>query len=175
MMRRLISVVMLVALAGCGSDSNNGGGFVPPTVSTPPPPVDVPLAGAYDLVVAPAAGCSLPGAPYTLRLNVTTFSARGVDELRATLPDGGDALALDMLYPVPGTLQGSLSTRAPVPIPGAGQLFLRDNGWGLVSLAPGARAEVLDGVMVGDVTYYPDGVSAFTCSSTDHSWALVAR
>lgn len=29
--------------------------------------------------------------------------------------------------------------------------------------------------MLGDVTYYPDGVTAFSCSSSGHGWALLAR
>jgi hypothetical protein len=169
---------MLVGLAGCGSDNGGGGPPTmtgPPTISTPPPPVTVPLNGSYSLVVTPAAGCTLPGAPYTVGVNVTTFATSSGDELRGTLPTGGDSLTLDMLYPVPGRLQGSLSTRARTPIPGAGQLFLRDTGRGLVSLSPAARAEVLDGVMLGEVTYSPDGVNVFSCSSTTHGWALVAR
>jgi len=175
---RLIPVVMLVALAGCGSNDNGSEAVPPtgpPTISTPAPPVTVPLDGAYDLVVTPAAGCALPGAPYVVRVNVTTFATGSGDELRGTLPAGGDALTLDMRYPGPGRLQGSLSTRAPTPISGGGLLFLRNTGWGLVSLSLGARAELLDGVMMGDMTYYPDGETAFTCSSTDHGWALMAR
>jgi len=172
MRRTLLPAAMLLALAGCGSDDEGGGGF-PPSVSTPPPPITVPLNGTYDLEVTPAPGCNLPGAPYTVRVTMTTFASG--TELRGTLPSGGDFLTLDMLYPVPGQLQGSMSTRGPTPITGGGLLFLRVNGAGLVSLSGDARAQVLDGVMLGDVTYYPDGVSAFTCSSTDHRWALLPR
>ena len=178
MMRTLISAVLLVALANCGSDNNGGASLPPtgpPTLSTPEPPVTVLLNGAYDLVVAPGPGCDLAGAPYVVAVNVTTFASGSGNELRATLPAGGDDLTLDMLYPVAGQLQGSLSTRALTPIPGAGQVFLRNTGWGVVSLSSGARAEVLDGVMVGEVRYSPDGVNVFTCGSTDHGWALVAR
>ena len=35
--------------------------------------------------------------------------------------------------------------------------------------------EVRDGAMAGEVTYYPDEVSALTCTSDEHGWSLVAR
>ena len=174
MKRVLVSVLMLVTIAGCGSDGNGGGGF-PPTVSTPPPPVTVPLDGTYDLVVDPAAACSLLGAPYVVRVEVTTFPTESGDQLRGSLPTGGDQLTLDMLYPTPGYLQGSLSTRSPTPIEAGGFLFLRVNGVGQVSLSTDGRAQIVAGVMVGDVRYDPDGGSPFNCSSNDHRWALLPR
>ena len=100
MTQRLLPVAMLLAFAGCGSDGDGGGGL-PPTVSTPPPPVTVPLDGPYDLVVSPAPGCNLPGAPYTVRVTVTTFVTGSGTQLRGTLPTGGDFLALDRVMPVP--------------------------------------------------------------------------
>jgi hypothetical protein len=171
-MRRLALAVTLVALGGCSSDGDGSG---PPTVSTPPPPGTTPLNGSYDLVIAPAPSCGLADTPYVVPVNVSTFATGRGNELRATLPSGGDDLTLDMLYPAPGRLQGSLSTRNTVPLPAGGRLFLRDNGSGWVSLSTEGRAEILDGPMVGDIAYYPDGVSGRLCVRDNHSWSLVAR
>ena len=161
----------MVALAGCGED--NGGGNSP-TLSTPPPPVSQPLNGSYDLVVVPAAACGLPEAPYVLLVQVTSFTTTAGTELRATLPIGGDALTLDMLYPTTGRLQGALSTRSEVPLTTNTWVRLRDTGSGIVSLSPGGRAELLNGTMAGEVTFFTE-LSALTCTSADHSWSLVAR
>ncbi len=169
MKQTLSVVVMMVALAGCGSD--NGGDR--PTLSTPPPPVSLPLNGSYDLVIVPAGACGLPGAPYVLQVDVTSFATSAGTELRATLPGGGDALTLDMLYPTTGRLQGALSTRSEVPLTTTTFVRLRDTGSGIVSLSPGGRAEVLNGAMAGEVTFF-DEVSALTCTSANHSWSLVA-
>jgi hypothetical protein len=175
MTRRLLLVTALVALAGCGSDDDNGGSG-PPTISTPPPPVSTPLNGDYDLVVEPAEVCALPGAPYVVAVSVTSFAAGGDTQLRATIPGLGNRLALDMLYPRTGQLQGSLATEpGGVPLPAGGWLFLRDSGFGIVSLAPSGRAEVLDAVMAGDVSYSADGATFVTCSNEGHIWSLVAR
>ena len=171
MTRHLPLVVMAVALAGCGSD--DGGDR--PTLSTPPPPVTTPLNGVYDLEIVPAPSCRLPAAPYVLRVDVTSFAAPGGTELRATLPVGGSALVLEMLYDAPGRLQGALSTVSAVPLTDFTWLRLRDNGVGSVSLSGEGRAEVRDGAMAGEVTYYPDEVSALTCTSAAHSWSLVSR
>lgn len=169
-MRVKLAILLLVTLCGCGSDGDG----TPPTLSTPPPPVELPLNGAYDLIVTPAEECGLPQAPYTLPVIVTTFATGDGNELRATLPGGGDDLTLDMLYPFPGRLEGALSTRALEPVPAGGWLFLRNNGWGVVSLSPDGRAEVVDGVMAGAVDFSPDDITVLTCSSTGHRWALVA-
>jgi hypothetical protein len=172
-MRRLIPLIVLVALGGCSSDEDGGNG--PPTLSTPPPPVTVPLNGAYDLVIDPAPSCGLTDTPYVVPVSVSTFATGSGSELRATLPTGGDELVLDMLYPGPGRLEGALSTRATVPLPAGGALHLRGNGSGWVSLSGDGRAELLDGPMVGDIAYYPDGVSGRLCVRDGHSWSLVAR
>lgn len=174
MIRRVLPAIALVALGGCGSD-NNGGGSGPPTISTPPPPVTVPLNGAYDLAITPAEVCGFPDAPYVVVVNVTTFATGSGNELRGTLPSGSDELTLDMLYPMPGQLQGALSTRSWVSLPGGGQMRLRDSGVGWVSLASSGRAEVIDGTMAGDVSYSADGGSFLTCSNELHSWSLLPR
>ena len=171
MIHRLALVVAVVALASCGSD---GDGNLP-TLSTPPPPITIPLNGSYDLVIGPAAACGLPAAPYVLPVEVVSFAAAGGTELRATLPTGGDALTLDMLYPIPGRLEGSLSTRRDVPLTATTWLRLRCSGSGVVSLSEDGRAEVRDGTMAGEVIYYPDEVASLPCTSDDHSWSLVAR
>jgi hypothetical protein len=164
-------VVAVLALAGCGSDGNGNA----PTLSTPPPPVTIPLNGSYDLVIVPNEACGLPAAPYVLVVDVTSFATGTGTELRATLPGGGDALTLDMLYPMPGWLQGALSTRSDVPLTATTWLRLRNTGSGIVSLASDGRAELLDGTMAGEVVYYPDEVAAVPCTSSAHSWSLVAR
>jgi hypothetical protein len=169
-MRRLSLLVMLVALGGCGDEGGS-----PPTISTPPAPVTIPLNGTYDLVIAPAPSCDLADAPYEVPVTVSTFATGNGNELRATLPTGGDDLALDMLYSAPGQLRGALSTRSTVPLVAGGVLYLRGNGSGWVSLSADGRAELLDGPMVGDVAYYPDGVSGRLCAGDGHSWSLVAR
>jgi hypothetical protein len=168
--RILIFAVMGVALAGCGSDNGDL-----PTLSTPPPPVAILLNGPYDLVVTPAAACGLPDAPYVVPVDVTSFATSAGNELRAVIPGGGDALTLDMLYPETGRLEGALSTRTDVPLTESTWLRLRNAGSGTVSLASAGRAEVRDGAMAGEVTYYPDEISAFTCVGRDHSWSLEAR
>jgi hypothetical protein len=168
--RTLSLVVMMVALAGCGSDSGGNS----PTLSTPPPPVSLPLNGPYDLVIVPAAACALPATPYVLQVDVTSFATSAGTELRATLPGGGDALTLDMLYPMTGRLQGALSTRSEVPLTTTTWVRLRDTGSGTVSLSGTGRAELLDGTMAGEVTFFTE-FSALTCTSADHSWSLVAR
>ncbi len=172
-MRRLIPLFVLVALGGCSSDEGGGNGL--PTLSTPPPPITIPLNGAYDLVIDPAPSCGLTDTPYVVPVNVSTFATGSGNELRATLPTGGDELVLDMLYPVPGQLQGALSTRNVVPLPAGGSLRLRGNGSGWVSLAADGRAELKGGPMAGDIAYYPDGVSGRLCVRDAHSWSLVAR
>jgi hypothetical protein len=169
-MRRLVLLVMLVALGGCGDEESGS-----PTISTPLPPVTLPLNGTYDLVIAPAPSCGLANAPYVLPLDVSTFATAGGTELRGTLPSGGDALTLDMLYPAPGRLEGALSTRNTVPLLAGGTLRLRGNGSGVVSLSAEGRAELLDGPLVGDIAYFPNGVSGRTCTGSGHSWSLVAR
>ncbi len=78
-----------------------------------------------------------------------------------------------MLYPTTGRLQGALSTRSEVPLTTTTFVRLRDTGSGIVSLSPGGRAEVLNGAMAGEVTFF-DEVSALTCTSANHSWSLVA-
>jgi hypothetical protein len=171
MTHKLALLVAVVALAGCGSDGDGDS----PTLSTPPPPVTTPLNGSYDLMIVPAAACGLPAAPYVLVVDVTSFATGTGTELRATLPGGGDALTLDMLYPVPGQLQGALSTRSDVPLTATTWLRLRNNGSGIVSLAADGRAELLNGTMAGEVVYYPDEVASFPCTSPHHSWSLVAR
>jgi len=171
-MRRVALVVTLFALGGCSSDGSGNG---LPTVSTPPPPITTPLNGSYDLVIAPAPSCGLADTPYVLPVSVATFATGGGNELRATLPNGGDDLALDMLYPAPGQLQGALSTRSTVRLPAGGRLFLRANGSGWVSLSAEGRAEILEGPMIGDIAYYPDGVSGRLCVRDNHAWSLVAR
>jgi hypothetical protein len=171
-MRTLALFATLLVLGGCSSDGDGNG---LPTISTPPPPVTLPLNGSYDLVIAPAPSCQFDDTPYVLPVNVSTFATGGGNELRATLPTGGDDLALDMLYPVPGQLEGSLSTRNMVPLPAGGAIRLRGNGSAWVSLSAGGRAEVRDGLMIGDVTYYPDGVSGRLCTRDVHSWSLLAR
>jgi hypothetical protein len=161
----------MVALAGCGEDSGGGSS---PTLSTPPPPVSQPLNGSYDLVVVPAAACGLPEAPYVLLVQVTSFATTAGTELRATLPIGGDALTLDMLYPTTGRLQGALSTRSEVPLTTTTWVRLRNTGSGIVSLSATGRSELLDGTMAGEVAFFTE-LSALTCMSDDHSWSLVAR
>jgi len=168
--RALTLVVLVVALAGCGSDNGDL-----PTLSTPPPPVAVLLNGSYDLEVVPASACALPDAPYVVPVDVTSFATSVGNELRATIPGGGDALTLDMLYPVTGRLEGALSTRTDVPLTESTWLRLRDTGSGVVSLATDGRAELRAGTMAGEVTYYPDEVTALTCMSDEHSWSLLAR
>jgi hypothetical protein len=168
--RTLTFAVLVVALAGCGSDNGDV-----PTISTPAPPIAVLLNGPYDLVIAPAEACGLPGAPYVVAVDVSSFATGAGNELRGTVPGGGDALTLDMLYPQTGRLQGALSTRTDVALTESTWLRLRDTGFGIVSLAPDGRAEVRDGPMAGEVTYYPDEVAALTCTSDEHTWSLVAR
>jgi hypothetical protein len=173
-MRRALAAALLLALAGCGSD--DGDGSIPPTISTPPPPVILPLNGVYDLVIVPAAECGFPDVPLSMGLNVTSFATSAGNELRGTLLSGASTLALDMLYPAPGQLEGGLSTvQDGALLDQGGRIYLRNNGRGLVSLSDDARPEVLDGVMVGEVTWLPDGANAFPCASTRHSWSLVAR
>ena len=168
---RLPLFVILVALAGCGSDDDGA----PPTLSTPPPPVTTPLNGVYDLEIGPDASCGLPAAPYVVPLDVTSFAGTAGNELRATLPGGASTLVLEMLYDAPGRLQGALSTESAVPLTDSTWLRLRNNGIGTVSLSDGGRPEVREGVMAGDVTYYPDADSALTCTSGEHAWSLIAR
>jgi hypothetical protein len=170
MTHKLALVVAVVALAGCGDGDGDS-----PTLSTPPPPVTIPLNGSYDLVIVPNAACGLPAVPYVLVVDVTSFATGTGTELRATLPGGGDALTLDMLYPIPGRLEGALSTLSEVPLTETTWLRLRNTGSGIVSLAADGRAELLNGTMAGEVVYYPDEVASFPCTSQSHSWSLVAR
>ena len=167
---RLALVGILVALAGCGSEDDGN-----PTLSTPLPPVTTPLNGAYDLEIAPDASCGLPAAPYVLPLEVASYAAQAGNELRATLPGGGTTLVLEMLYDAPGRLQGALSTESAVPLTESTWLRLRNNGVGSVSESDEGRPEVRGGIMAGEVTYYPDASSVLTCTSSEHSWSLIAR
>jgi hypothetical protein len=168
MTRRVALFVAVVALAGCESED-------PPTLSTPAPPVAIPLNGSYDLIIEPAGECGLPATPYVLAVEVTSFAASDGNELRATLPGGSDALTVEMLYPVPGRVEGALSTQRDVPLTETTWVRLRNSGSGIVSLAGDGRAEVRDGTMAGEVVYYPDEVASLPCTSDDHSWSLLAR
>jgi hypothetical protein len=137
--------------------------------------VTTPLGGAYELVVQPAAFCRFPAASYSVAVVAATTMSGSRAELRATLPGGDSTLTLSMLYPSPGTLRGSISTRRPVAFAGGPVLFLRTIGSGTVSLGAGGRAEVVDGSMIGDVGVTQGGSAFGTCTSGDHRWSLRAR
>ena len=165
----IVGLALAATLVGCGSDGDGSS----PTLSTPPPPISQPLNGAYELVIVPATACGLPDVPYVLQVTVTSFATSAGTELRATLPGGGDALTLDMVYPETGRLTGGISTRAEVPLTANTWVRLRNTGSGVVSLSGSGRSELLNGTMAGEVTFY-DEVSALTCTSSGHTWALVA-
>jgi hypothetical protein len=167
MRRSAFALLVLVALAACGSDGS-------PTLSSPLPPVTTLLDGAYDLVVTPADTCRLPGAPYVVPVEVRSLDGAGGKELRATLPGGDGTLVLEMLYVETGRLQGSVSTLDWVAA-GAHRLFVRASGSGRVAAAAGGRAEVESGTMTGDVQVIGSGGGVLACSSVDHAWALLAR
>lgn len=166
---RTLTVALLATLSACGSDDASS-----PTLSTPLPPVTTLLEGAYDLVIAPAAGCGLPGAPFEFPVVVGSSAGSGGTELRATLPGGDATLALEMLYAPPGWLQGSVSTRTFV-LAGSNEVYVRASGTGQVSSTTGGRAEVESGTMNGDVSVDTGGGDVLTCSSLEHGWALRAR
>jgi hypothetical protein len=162
-------VLLVATLAACGSDDSSS-----LTLSTPPPPVTTLLDGAYDLVLTPAPGCELAGAPYEFAVDVESFAGSEGNELRATLAGDGDSLVLEMLYSPPGWLQGSVSTLDFVDADSA-EVFVRASGTGRVTAATGGRAEVESGTMSGDVSVDVGGGDVVTCSSLEHGWSLLAR
>lgn len=177
--RRLLFAGLVPALAivlglGACKDSNPMETTGPTVISTPTPPVTAPINGAYDLIIAPAAACRFPVGPYTARVQAQQTTSGSRSELRATLPGGSPYLSLEMLLPVPGTVQGSISTQTAVSFGGAFDAFLRNVGTGTVSLA-GGRGEVVDGTMTGDVQVFQNGADLGVCTSTDHRWSLRAR
>jgi hypothetical protein len=164
-----LGVALLATLFACGSDESSN-----PAVSTPLPPVTTPLDGSYDLVITPASGCALPGAPYEFPVVASSRSGSAGTELRATLPGNDSTLAVEMLYEPPGWLQGSVATRTFVVV-GSNQIYVRASGTGQVTSTAGGRAEVGDGTMSGDVSVDAGSGEVLTCSSLQHHWSLRAR
>ena len=169
------ALAIVVSLASCSNESDPMGPTGPTTISTPAPPVTAPITGAYDLVIAPAAACRFPAGPFTARVQAQQTTSGSRSELHATLPGGSPYLSLEMLLPVAGTVQGSISTQTAVPFGGAFEAFLRNVGTGTVSLASGGRGEIVDGAMTGDVQVFQNGADLGTCASSDHRWSLRAR
>jgi hypothetical protein len=165
---RFLAGLLVVAMGGCGSDTSS------PTLSVPFPPVTTPLEGTYALVVTPASGCGLPGAPYELMVVASSFDGGSGTELRVTLTEDDSTLALEMLYDPPGWLQGSIATRTWV-LAGETGIYLRASGRGMATDAGSGRAEVESGTMNGDVSVDVGDGDVLTCSSLDHRWALLAR
>jgi len=163
------AVLIAVALCACGSDEPTS-----PSTSTPVPPVVTPLDGSYTLVVTPASGCGLPEAPYRVAVEATSFPGISGTELHATTEGDDTNLVLAMLYSPPGWLQGSISTRAWATA-GESSIFIRASGTGQVSTATGGRAEVKSGTLGGDVSVDVGSGDVLTCSSIEHSFAILAR
>jgi hypothetical protein len=168
------ALAIALGLGACGGSSGSGP-TGPTTLSTPTPPVTAPITGAYDLVIVPAAACRFPAGPFTARVQAQQTTSGSRSELRATLPGGSPYLSLEMLLPVAGSVEGSISTQAPVPFGGAFEAYLRNVGTGTVALASGGRGEVVDGTMTGDVQVFQSGADLGTCTSSDHRWSLRAR
>ncbi len=176
LLARLVpALAIVVGLGACGPTDSGMGMTGPTTISTPAPPVTAPITGAYDLIIAPAAACRFPAGPFTARVQAQQTTSGSRSELHATLPGGSPYLSLEMLLPVAGTVQGSISTQTAVPFGGVFEAFLRNVGTGTVSLASGGRGEVVDGTMTGDVQVFQNGADLGTCTSSDHRWSLRAR
>jgi hypothetical protein len=165
-------LLLLLALAGCGSDS----GTEPGPIATPSPPFTGPVTGAYDLLITPAAACGFPAGPYSVVVQAQQVGTTAQPELRATLPGGSSLLVMEMLFTSPGVLRGSISTtERPVAIANGFTLYLRNVGTGTVSAAAGGRGEVRDAPMNGDVQLARNGNDLGTCTSSSHRWSLRPR
>ncbi len=169
-MKHLVLLVVL-ALAGCGSDS----GTSPGPLATPSPPFTGPVTGDYDLVITPAAACGFPAGSYSAFVQAQQVGTTARPELRATLPGGNSLLAMEMLFTSPGVLRGSISTQQPITSGNGFTLFLRDVGTGTVSAASRGRGEVRDATMSGDVRLAQDDADLGTCTSPNHRWSLRPR
>jgi hypothetical protein len=166
-----LGLLLVLALAGCGSDS----GTSPGPIATPSPPFTGPVTGDYDLVITPAAACGFPAGPYSAFVQAQQVGTAARPELRATLPGGNALLVLEMQFTSPGVLRGSISTQQPTTFDNVFTLFLRNLGTGTVSAASGGRGEVRDATMIGDVQISRNGADLGVCTSGDHHWALRPR
>jgi hypothetical protein len=164
--------LLVLALAGCGSDS----GTDPGPIATPSPPFTGPVTGAYDLLISPAAACGFPAGPYSAIVQAQQVGTTARPELRATLPGGSSLLVMEMLFTSPGVLRGAISTtQQPITIANGFTLYLRNVGTGTVSAASGGRGEVRDGTMNGDVQIGQNNIDLGTCTSANHRWSLRPR
>jgi hypothetical protein len=166
--------LLLVALAGCGGDS----GTNPGPISTPTPPFTGPVTGSYDLVIVPAAACGFPAGPYQFAMvaqQLAQTGSPGTTNLRVTLANGDYNVALEMQFPTPGVVRGSIATQQAALLNENLAIYLRGVGTGTESAASGGRGEILDGTMVGDVRVYVNDLVVGTCTSADHRWSLRAR
>jgi hypothetical protein len=165
-------LLLVLALAGCGSDP----GTSPGPIATPSPPFTGPVTGDYDLVITPAAACGFPAGPYSAFVQAQQVGTTARPELRATLPGGNSLLVMEMLFTSPGVLRGSISTQQEISIGNGFTMFLRNVGTGTVSAAAaGGRGEVRDATMNGEVQIAQGDVDLGTCASATHHWALRPR
>ena len=164
-------LLLVLALAGCGSDS----GTDPGPIATPSPPFTGPVTGDYDLVITPAAACGFPGGPYSVFVQAQQVGTSARPELRATLPGGNSLLAMEMVFTSPGVLRGSISTQQAIVISDTFSLFLRNVATGTVSAASVGRGEVRDATMNGDVQVFQNDADLGTCTSASHHWSLRPR
>lgn len=168
---RAALVIVALCAAGCGSDPITGPDDVPePVVS----PVTATFNGNYTLSITPDPLCALPAGPHAVAV-VATTSGGTRPEVRVTLPGNDTRLALEMIFPEPGRVRGSIGTTSPVRFQSGFELHVRTVGEAVVSRAADGRAEVVTGTMVGDleVTLSPASIAA--CSSTAHRFALRTR
>lgn len=166
-----VELLLVLALAGCGSDS----GTDPGPIATPSPPFTGSVTGDYDLVITPAAACGFPAGPYSVFVQAQQVGTTARPELRATLPGGDTLLVMEMVFTSPGELRGSISTQQAISIANGFTLFLRNVGTGTVSAAAAGRAEVRDATMNGDVQLQRSNTDFGTCTSASHHWSLRPR
>ncbi len=168
MIKRPLAFLLVLALGGCRKDSG-----------TNPDATPGPVTGNYDLVIVPTAACGFPAGPYQTAVVAQQPGQTGSPpsaNLRVTLPGGDSTLAMDMQFISATVVRGSVTTQPPaVPFGSVFALFLRNVGMGTVSTASGARGEIQDGTMSGDVQVFQNDADLGTCTSTGHRWSLRAR
>jgi len=165
----LLPIALVALLPACGSNDSST------APSTPVPPVTAAINGNYTLVIQTGPGCSAPGGPYRIDVQVTQLTNGANTEIRATLPANDPQVGIEMLYTSPGQLRGTLGTQFDYQLTTGYFVWFRMIGTGTVSRAADGRGEVVNGTMMGDLSVTPPVGVPVDCVGASHLWSLRTR